>query len=168
MARDDQKAGRIAERKSATAANTDNLGPGTAGYTTTGAAYRGKEVADNQGVPGPAEPGFQGNTGLGYNNGNMAPSGYAPANPTPTQDWSQGSDKSMAKVPQGSKADVAEGGLDVEDAFTHLDRATNNRLAREATANRRREPHLTGLAFPTDHLLPPEGKDEADWENAPE
>jgi hypothetical protein len=33
-------------------------GPGTAGYTTTGAAYRGTEVAESLGVPGPDERGF--------------------------------------------------------------------------------------------------------------
>lgn len=40
------------------ARRTDELGPGTAGYTTSGAAYRGMEVAADRGVPSPADPGF--------------------------------------------------------------------------------------------------------------
>lgn len=46
--------------------NTDTLGPGVAGHTISGAAYRGKEVAANRGIPGPAEQGFGNSTGLGY------------------------------------------------------------------------------------------------------
>lgn len=41
------------------ATGMDTLGPGTAGHTTSGAAYRGHEVAANTGAPHPAEPGLQ-------------------------------------------------------------------------------------------------------------
>lgn len=40
------------------ARQTDQLGPGTAGYTISGAASRGMEVAADRGVPSPADPGF--------------------------------------------------------------------------------------------------------------
>lgn len=36
----------------------EQLGPGTAGYTTSGAAYRGTEIANATGQPAPADPGF--------------------------------------------------------------------------------------------------------------
>jgi hypothetical protein len=64
------------------AAETDPLGPGTAGYTTSGAAYRGKEIASSMGVPGPADPGFTTDFGLGYDDreeGDRVE--YAPADP---------------------------------------------------------------------------------------
>jgi hypothetical protein len=48
------------------AAHTDTLGPGTAGHTISGAAYRGTEVAAHTGASSPAEPGFQSDHGLGY------------------------------------------------------------------------------------------------------
>jgi hypothetical protein len=47
----------VRSRKEAASA-TDPLGPGTAGYTTSGAAYRGMEVAADTGAPSPADPGF--------------------------------------------------------------------------------------------------------------
>lgn len=37
---------------------TSDLGPGTAGYTTSGAAYRGMEIAADTGQPSPADRGF--------------------------------------------------------------------------------------------------------------
>lgn len=37
---------------------TDTLGPGTAGHTISGAAYRGHEVAEHEGVPMAEERGF--------------------------------------------------------------------------------------------------------------
>lgn len=54
------------QRARAAARESDWLGPGTAGQTTSGAAYRGQEVAAQRGVPSPADPGFTQNTGLGY------------------------------------------------------------------------------------------------------
>jgi hypothetical protein len=59
--------------------HADNLGPGTSGYTTSGAAYRGREVASSMGEPTPAEPGFTSNFGLGYNDVGDDDGGYAPA-----------------------------------------------------------------------------------------
>lgn len=60
------EAGRQAvERAKAAAAQTDNLGPGTAGHTTSGAAYRGMEVASQTGAPTPAERGFPNRAGGG-------------------------------------------------------------------------------------------------------
>ncbi|HLN64325.1 MAG TPA: hypothetical protein VK464_22630 [Symbiobacteriaceae bacterium] len=61
------------------AAHSDPLGPGTAGYTTSGAAYRGREVASNIGAPTPAEPGFNTKFGLGYNDAGGVYLGYAPS-----------------------------------------------------------------------------------------
>lgn len=59
------EAGRQAvQRAQAAASKTDNLGPGTAGHTTSGAAYRGMEVASQVGAPTPAERGFS-NTARG-------------------------------------------------------------------------------------------------------
>lgn len=61
------EAGRQAvERAAAAAAQSSTLGPGTAGFTTSGAAYRGKEVASNIGAAPPAEIGFTTSNGLGY------------------------------------------------------------------------------------------------------
>jgi hypothetical protein len=40
------------------AATSDTLGPGTAGHTISGAAYRGMEVAARTGAPSPEERGF--------------------------------------------------------------------------------------------------------------
>lgn len=50
--------GEAVERQRRAARETDTLGPGTAGHTTSGAAYRGHEVAANTGAPSPAEIGF--------------------------------------------------------------------------------------------------------------
>ncbi len=59
------EAGRQGVRRAeAAAAKTDILGPGTAGHTTSGAAYRGQEVASSVGAPTPAERGFS-NTARG-------------------------------------------------------------------------------------------------------
>lgn len=69
------------ERARQAAEQASSLGPGTAGYTTSGAAYRGQEVASSLGAPHPEEPGFVTSNGLGYNEGGNAPSGYAPAEP---------------------------------------------------------------------------------------
>lgn len=66
MVDNDNEAGRQAVQRAAAARNQETLGPGTAGYTTSGAAYRGKEIAASMGVPGPEEVGFTSNTGLGY------------------------------------------------------------------------------------------------------
>jgi hypothetical protein len=80
MVDNDSEAGRQAVARAAAAAQqSDSLGPGTAGYTTSGAAYRGREIAGNNGSPTPAEPGFGTTNGLGYNEGGDTPSGYAPA-----------------------------------------------------------------------------------------
>lgn len=79
----DQKAeNQAVDRSRRAAPETDPLGPGTAGRTTSGAAYRGQEVAGNTGAPAPAEPGFTQDTGLGYNNGGVTTSGYEPAQRT--------------------------------------------------------------------------------------
>lgn len=70
MVDNDSRAGHQAvERAIAATEGHSNLGPGTAGYTTSGAAYRGKEVAGNMGVPGPDEVGFTQDNGLHYNDG---------------------------------------------------------------------------------------------------
>jgi hypothetical protein len=83
MVDNDNEAGHQAvERAAAAAQQSDSLGPGTAGYTTSGAAYRGREVAGNMGAPTPAEPGFQSSNGLGYTEGGDTRSGYAPAQRT--------------------------------------------------------------------------------------
>lgn len=57
---------KAAEQALAHGRQRSTLGPGVSGYTTTGAAYRGKEVAANHGLPGPAEQGFSHSNGLGY------------------------------------------------------------------------------------------------------
>jgi len=57
---------KAAERALAAKRERTTLGPGVSGYTTSGAAYRGKEVAANRGIPGPAEQGFGHTDGLGY------------------------------------------------------------------------------------------------------
>lgn len=44
---------------------TETLGPGTAGHATTGAAYRGHEVAANRGLPMAEERGFPNRAGGG-------------------------------------------------------------------------------------------------------
>lgn len=67
------------QRARRAAPETDPLGPGTAGHTTSGAAYRGQEVAGNTGSPAPAEPGFTQSTGLGYNDGGVSYNDYGPA-----------------------------------------------------------------------------------------
>lgn len=46
------------ESRRRAAQETDPLGPGTAGHTISGAAYRGMEVAADTGAPSPADPGF--------------------------------------------------------------------------------------------------------------
>jgi len=46
------------EKQRRAAQKSNPLGPGTAGYTTSGAAYRGVEVAAATGAPTPADPGF--------------------------------------------------------------------------------------------------------------
>jgi hypothetical protein len=76
----ESEAGRQAVERARVAAEQDStLGPGTAGYTTSGAAYRGQEIASEIGAPSPEEPGFGSATGLGYNEGKGAVSGYARA-----------------------------------------------------------------------------------------
>lgn len=67
------------ERAREAATQSSALGPGTAGYTTSGAAYRGREVASSLGAPSPAEPGFTTSNGLGYTDGGDTQSGYAAA-----------------------------------------------------------------------------------------
>lgn len=47
----------VANRRQA-AQQTDVLGPGTAGYTNAGAAYRSMEMAEDMGVPSPEQRGF--------------------------------------------------------------------------------------------------------------
>lgn len=49
---------RAVESRRQAARQTDQLGPGTAGFTMSGAAYRGMEVAADTGKPSPADPGF--------------------------------------------------------------------------------------------------------------
>lgn len=66
MVDNDIRAGHQAVQRAQRATETNALGPGTAGYTTSGAAYRGKEIAASMGVESPAEVGFNTNTGLGY------------------------------------------------------------------------------------------------------
>lgn len=66
------------QRARRSAPETSQLGPGTAGHTITGAAYRGQEVAGNTGSPAPAEPGFTSSTGLGYNDGGVSYNVYGP------------------------------------------------------------------------------------------
>ncbi|MEW8978270.1 MAG: hypothetical protein AB2385_07675 [Symbiobacterium sp.] len=46
------------EKRRRAARETSALGPGTVGYTSSGAAYRGMEVAAGTGAPSPADPGF--------------------------------------------------------------------------------------------------------------
>ncbi|HWI62543.1 MAG TPA: hypothetical protein VNT75_11930 [Symbiobacteriaceae bacterium] len=77
------EAGRQAvEQAQAAAEQSTALGPGTSGHTTTGAAYRGREVASNAGAPTPAEPGFGTTNGLNYNEGQGGTkTGYAPTQP---------------------------------------------------------------------------------------
>lgn len=70
------------ERAMAAAHQSSTLGPGTAGHTMTGAAYRGQEVASNIGAAPPAEPGFGTDTGLGYAEEGSTKSGYAKAQST--------------------------------------------------------------------------------------
>lgn len=53
------------QRQAESAAESSTLGPGTAGHTQTGAAYRGMEVAANEGLPHPAEPGLPNRSGGG-------------------------------------------------------------------------------------------------------
>jgi hypothetical protein len=48
----------VAKARIAAALPNSPTGPGTSGYTTSGAAYRGPEVAESLGVPGPDERGF--------------------------------------------------------------------------------------------------------------
>lgn len=80
MAEDREQAESEAVANARFAANhSDSLGPGTAGYTTSGAAYRGREVAGKNGAPTPAEPGFNTNFGLGYNDAGGVYLGYAPS-----------------------------------------------------------------------------------------
>ncbi|HYG60046.1 MAG TPA: hypothetical protein VD902_18425 [Symbiobacteriaceae bacterium] len=69
------------ERARRAAEERTDLGPGTAGFTNNGAAYRGKEVAGNNGEPGPAEIGFTQQDGLHYNDGGERFE-YAPAQRT--------------------------------------------------------------------------------------
>lgn len=67
------EAGRQAvEKNRAAASRTDDLGPGTAGHTISGAAYRGMEVADNTGEATPAERGFSNTRGGKLDNGGPA------------------------------------------------------------------------------------------------
>ncbi|HYF94921.1 MAG TPA: hypothetical protein VD969_22125 [Symbiobacteriaceae bacterium] len=76
------------ERAAAAAGQSGSLGPGTAGHTISGAAYRGREVAGNDGAPTPAEPGFGQTNGLGYNDaGGGTHSGYAPAQRPAEPPW---------------------------------------------------------------------------------
>jgi hypothetical protein len=84
MVDNDIKAGRQAVERAAAARESSPLGPGTAGHTIAGAAYRGQEVAVSTGSPGPAEPGFTNDTGLGYNDSEEAKSyrGYSRAEDT--------------------------------------------------------------------------------------
>jgi len=57
------EAGRKAVQQAAEAAENESaLGPGTAGNTISGAAYRGQEVAAKTGEPHPADPGFANRT----------------------------------------------------------------------------------------------------------
>lgn len=66
MVDDTNEAGRQAVERAAKAAEAvDTLGPGTAGQTTSGAAYRGREVAANTGAPHPADPGLPNRSGGG-------------------------------------------------------------------------------------------------------
>lgn len=62
-----ERAAQAVDQKAQAARETSDLGPGTAGYTISGAAYRGYETAPDVGAPSPAEPGIRSRTGLGYN-----------------------------------------------------------------------------------------------------
>lgn len=53
----DREQDAVAKARTA-AQNRDVLGPGTAGYTNAGAAYRSMEMAEDMGVPSPAQRGF--------------------------------------------------------------------------------------------------------------
>lgn len=82
MVDNDMEAGRQAVERAQRATQTNALGPGTAGYSTSGAAYRGKEIAASMGVESPAEVGFTGSTGLGYAEEGGAESDYPAAQRT--------------------------------------------------------------------------------------
>lgn len=56
--RETQDQAEAVESRRQAAQQTDALGPGTAGFTISGAAYRGMEVAADTGNPSPADPGF--------------------------------------------------------------------------------------------------------------
>ncbi|HEY3369146.1 MAG TPA: hypothetical protein VGK74_29170 [Symbiobacteriaceae bacterium] len=99
MVDNDNKAGHQAVERARKAAQTNDLGPGTSGFTTSGAAYQGKNVADAIGASGPAEQGFGTNNGLGYVDPDVtAPSGYAPTE--------KGPGKPEGGFLHGSKSDV--------------------------------------------------------------
>jgi|GEM_PF-5002516 len=73
------------------ARQTSELGPGTAGMTTSGAAYRGMEVAAHTGQPSPADPGFPvTRVGLHPGQGTGEASGYEPADPLRDQELNSG------------------------------------------------------------------------------
>jgi hypothetical protein len=82
MVDNDMNAGHQAVQRAKAATKTDTLGPGTAGFTTSGAAYRGKEIASTIGVPSPEATGFTTDSGLGYVSKEATLSGYEPAQPT--------------------------------------------------------------------------------------
>lgn len=63
----DQERESVRKQKQA-ATISDNLGPGTVGHTTSGAAYRGMEVAAHTGAPSPEERGFSNNPKPGNKN----------------------------------------------------------------------------------------------------
>ncbi len=58
MSEYDRKERESMANQRAAARQSDQLGPGTAGRTISGAAYRGMEVAAHTGQPSPADPGF--------------------------------------------------------------------------------------------------------------
>lgn len=66
MVDNDIKAGHQAVERARAATKTDTLGPGVSGFTSSGAAYRSREIASQIGAPSPAETGFTNNNGLGY------------------------------------------------------------------------------------------------------
>lgn len=79
----DPSEARAVARARHSAPRTSPLGPGTSGHTTTGAAYRGQEVAEKSGQPAPAEPGFGSGYGLGYVDEERGDyDGYGPAQRT--------------------------------------------------------------------------------------
>ncbi len=119
MVDNDLRAGNEAVRRAARAAAQDgDRGPGTAGYTTSGAAYRGNEVAAAMGRPHPAEQGFTQDDGLGYADGGAGLENYP-----------------KTQHVEGEVEVGAVGEADQPPATFHLDGSGTMSLTREGVAN---------------------------------